>query len=261
MAAGLELCRCPSGGTARVVGGTTRIDLHHEEKDVGRTKLFHAGGVCRTGRKCGGMNGTSGDVSSSRFAPICKVRAVGAVERLPFMRRKLILPTVSCPHQVNPYHDTSFLTLNLATNRSPAHHDQFGRNRGQINGRPSTWPGVVALCTCSQRRCRCSWGKPDRLLLPRFASMGRQYNKHFSGSNVQAQLTSKPQTGRQEVLTRREKRCIAQLAKRNPQFSTQLLTNIADTRISQSTVRRVLRQLYIRKWRTQKRMLLTKAVA
>ena len=73
-------------------------------------------------------------------------------------------------------------------------------------------------------------------------------------------VESRPRTGRPEVLTRREKRYIIQLAKRNPRLSTQMLTNTVDTRISRSTVRRVLRHHRIRKWRAQKRIPLTKDV-
>jgi transposase len=72
---------------------------------------------------------------------------------------------------------------------------------------------------------------------------------------------SKPRTGRPNVLTRREKRYIIQLAKRRPRLTTQLLTDTLDTRVSRSTVRRVLRQHRMRKWRAQKRIPLTKAVA
>ena len=72
---------------------------------------------------------------------------------------------------------------------------------------------------------------------------------------------AKPRTGRPEVLTRREKRYIIQLAKRKPRLSIQMLTDTLDTRISRSTVRRVLRQHRMRKWRAKKRIPLTKAVA
>jgi transposase len=74
-------------------------------------------------------------------------------------------------------------------------------------------------------------------------------------------VESRPRTGRPEVLTRREKRYIIQLAKRCPHLSTQLLTNTVNTRISRSTIRRVLRHHRMRKWRAQKRIPLTKAVA
>jgi transposase len=74
-------------------------------------------------------------------------------------------------------------------------------------------------------------------------------------------VESKPRTGRPEVLTRREKRFILQLAKRFPRHTTQMLTNSIDGRISRSTVRRVLREQRVRKWRAQKRIPLSKAVA
>ncbi|KAK4244617.1 hypothetical protein C7999DRAFT_43765 [Corynascus novoguineensis] len=61
-------------------------------------------------------------------------------------------------------------------------------------------------------------------------------------------FTSKPRTRRPEVLIRREKRYIIQLAKRKPRLSTQMLTNTLDPRISRSTIYR-------------KRILLTKVVA
>ena len=94
----------------------------------------------------------------------------------------------------------------------------------------------------------------------------------FSVSRSTVQLTlqrfessttfeSKPRTGRPELLTRREKRYIIQLAKRKPRLSTQLLTNTIDTRISQTTIRRVLRKHRMRKWRAQKRIPLTKEAA
>ncbi|KAK4247890.1 hypothetical protein C7999DRAFT_40877 [Corynascus novoguineensis] len=48
---------------------------------------------------------------------------------------------------------------------------------------------------------------------------------------------------------------------RKPRLTTQILTNTVDARISRSTIRRVLRQHRIRKWRVQKRIPLTKTVA
>ena len=72
---------------------------------------------------------------------------------------------------------------------------------------------------------------------------------------------TKPRTGRPELLTRREKRYILQLAKRYPRYSLQMLTGTLDTRISRSTVRRVLREHRMRKWRAQKRIPLSKAGA
>ena len=60
---------------------------------------------------------------------------------------------------------------------------------------------------------------------------------------------TKPRAGRPEVLTRREKRYILQLAKRYPRYTLQMLTGTLDTRVSLSTVRRVLREQRIRRWR------------
>ncbi|KAK4032976.1 Homeodomain-like protein [Parachaetomium inaequale] len=53
-------------------------------------------------------------------------------------------------------------------------------------------------------------------------------------------VESKPRTGRPEVLTRREKRYILQLAKRYPRLTTQILINTIDGRISRSTIHRIV---------------------
>ncbi|KAK0726141.1 hypothetical protein B0H67DRAFT_660303, partial [Lasiosphaeris hirsuta] len=54
-------------------------------------------------------------------------------------------------------------------------------------------------------------------------------------------VESRPRTGRPEILARREQRHIIQLAKRNPHLLIYLFTNIVDTRVSRSTLHRVLR--------------------
>lgn len=74
-------------------------------------------------------------------------------------------------------------------------------------------------------------------------------------------IASKPRTGRPAVLTHREKRYILQLAKRDPRLTMKALTKTVDDRVSRSTIRRVLREHRMRKWRAQKRIPLTAEVA
>ena len=72
---------------------------------------------------------------------------------------------------------------------------------------------------------------------------------------------SKPRSGRPQVLTRKDKRYIVQLAKRNARLTHQQLLKILGRKVSSSTVRRALRQRNYRKWRALKRIPLTNDVA
>lgn len=72
---------------------------------------------------------------------------------------------------------------------------------------------------------------------------------------------SKPRSGRPQVLTRREKRYIVQLAKRNARLTHKQLLKVLDRKVSSSTVRRALCQHKYRKWKAMKRIPLTADVA
>jgi len=76
-----------------------------------------------------------------------------------------------------------------------------------------------------------------------------------------ASFDSKPRTGRPSALTRREKRYIVQLAKRDIRLTHKQLLKVLDRKVSCSTVRRALREHNYRKWRAMKRIPLTVSVA
>jgi transposase len=69
---------------------------------------------------------------------------------------------------------------------------------------------------------------------------------------------SLPRNGRPEKLTHRERRYIKQLVRRRPKLAYKALVGHVDTKVSYSTIRRVLRQHNLRKWRSMKRIKLTK---
>lgn len=71
----------------------------------------------------------------------------------------------------------------------------------------------------------------------------------------------RPRSGRPEVLTRREKRYILTLIKRNRKLAKKALLHVTGTPVSYSTIRRCLRHHNMRKWRAMKRIPLTKEVA
>ncbi|EAQ83841.1 hypothetical protein CHGG_07812 [Chaetomium globosum CBS 148.51] len=72
---------------------------------------------------------------------------------------------------------------------------------------------------------------------------------------------SRPRKGRPPVLTRREKRYIVLLVKKNRTIAKKALVNATGKVVSYSTIRRCLRSHHIRKWRAMKRIPLTKEVA
>jgi transposase len=82
--------------------------------------------------------------------------------------------------------------------------------------------------------------------------------QHFK---TDGSFCSKPCSGRPEVLTRREKRYILTLIKRNRKLAKKALLHITGTPVSYSTIRRCLRHHNIRKWKAMKRIPLSKEVA
>jgi transposase len=69
---------------------------------------------------------------------------------------------------------------------------------------------------------------------------------------------SLPRKGRPPKLNHRERRYIIQLVRRKPRLAHKALVGHVDTKVSTSTIRRVLRQQNLRKWRSRKRIKLTK---
>jgi len=72
---------------------------------------------------------------------------------------------------------------------------------------------------------------------------------------------SLPRKGRPQKLTRSEKRYIISMVKRFPRISYKALIRDANTGVSKSTIRRVLRNHYRRKWIAMKRIPLTQESA
>lgn len=71
-------------------------------------------------------------------------------------------------------------------------------------------------------------------------------------------FNSLPRTGRPQKLTHRERRYIIRLVRRRPKIAYKALVSEIDTKVSHRTIRRVLRQHNLRKWRSMKRIKLTK---
>jgi transposase len=69
---------------------------------------------------------------------------------------------------------------------------------------------------------------------------------------------SRPRTGRPEKLTQSEKRYIYMLARRNPSLTYSALGVVGTKTISRSTIWRVFRLYNLKKWRSKKRIYLTK---
>ena len=72
---------------------------------------------------------------------------------------------------------------------------------------------------------------------------------------------SQTRNGRPEALTRREKRYIICMVKKNRRIAQKALINVLDRRISLSTIKRCLRAYNMRKWKAIKRIPLIKEVA
>lgn len=77
-------------------------------------------------------------------------------------------------------------------------------------------------------------------------------------------MISRPRSGRPRKFNDRTRRCIFQLARRHPRWTYAALgANIpgTDTRMSRSTIRRLLRTYGLRKWKSKKRIPLSKETA
>jgi transposase len=72
---------------------------------------------------------------------------------------------------------------------------------------------------------------------------------------------SKPRKGRPPSLTRKEKRYIILLVKRNRTLAKKALVNATGKVVSYSTIKRCLRANHMRKWKAMKRIPLCKEVA
>lgn len=72
---------------------------------------------------------------------------------------------------------------------------------------------------------------------------------------------SRPRKGRPEVLTKAEKRYIISLIKRRRDLAKKALISSIGKKVSYSTIRRVLRENNLKKWKAMKRIPLTSAVA
>lgn len=69
---------------------------------------------------------------------------------------------------------------------------------------------------------------------------------------------TEPRSGRPSKLNRRDKRYILQLVRRNPRIGWKALVSDAPGGVSKSTVQRALREFYMRKWKSKKRIKLDK---
>jgi transposase len=71
-------------------------------------------------------------------------------------------------------------------------------------------------------------------------------------------FNSKARSGRKPKLTRREKRYIYKLVRKFPKMAFKALILEVNSKISFSTIKRVLRTYHLRKWKSMKRIMLTK---
>jgi len=76
--------------------------------------------------------------------------------------------------------------------------------------------------------------------------------------NIHATTRSLPKTGRPEIFTPSEKRYIWKLVRRNPRIAWKALRQELGGRACKNTLRRVLQEFQLKKWKCQKRIPLTK---
>ena len=82
--------------------------------------------------------------------------------------------------------------------------------------------------------------------------------QHFTTTQS---FDSKPRSGRPRVLICRGRWYLVQLAKRDPRLTNKQLAQALSRRLSNSTVRRALREQKYRKWKAMKRIPLSAEVA
>lgn len=109
--------------------------------------------------------------------------------------------------------------------------------------------------------CAVACGQSEREVARLFRVSRHAVQRTLESWISHQSFESKPRKGRPEVLTRREKRYIVTLLKRNRSLAKKALVNAIGSRVSYSTIRRCLRAHHMRKWKAMKRIPLTKEVA
>lgn len=106
-----------------------------------------------------------------------------------------------------------------------------------------------------------SQGKTHRAVAAAFNTSPSTTHRIFKRWKEDATLENKPRSGRPPKLTEAEKRYIVLLVKRNRSITYSALIGAMGGRISRSTIRRCLRGYWQRKWKSIKRIPLSKETA
>jgi transposase len=100
----------------------------------------------------------------------------------------------------------------------------------------------------------------------------RAISKHLSipRSTIQSTLSldrsrnngaSQPRAGRPKLTSAQDERLLLRIVRRFPKYTYKQLLAFTGLKISESTVKRILRRYHITSWRTKKRPVLTKVIA
>lgn len=104
-------------------------------------------------------------------------------------------------------------------------------------------------------------GASQRVVAAAFGVTQPVVSQTLQRFSTTSSFESKARKGRPKAFTRRERRYIVQLAKRDPRLTYKQLLKVIGSKASSSTVRRALREQHYRKWRAAKRIPLTLEVA
>ena len=130
---------------------------------------------------------------------------------------------------------------------------QLTANRGRNQ---ELSPGIrAAICTL------VAAGKSERFVAGLFRVSPSTVHYAIEHWKKHHTFESKPRKGRPQSLTRKEKRYIILLVKRNRTLAKKALVNATGKVVSYSTIKRCLRANNMRKWRAMKRIPLCKEVA
>lgn len=108
---------------------------------------------------------------------------------------------------------------------------------------------------------KLSSGKSHRKVAAEFNTTPSTTHAIFKRWKEHKTLNKKPRPGRPNLLSRSERRYILLMIKRNRRISYKALIGAMHGQVSRSTIRRVIRQHYKRKWRSLQRIPLSPETA
>lgn len=123
-----------------------------------------------------------------------------------------------------------------------------GNRRGKENLLPETRAAICSSVAAGQ--------SPTAVARAFKINRGTVYNtiKRFQQHNS---FESRPRTGRPRSLSTREERYLVKIARRFPRISWRALVHLDGSRVSLSTIKRIMRRRRLRKWRSKQRPKLT----